>query len=76
MLVGLDLPFAGGGTKGGVLSPHGEIESEEKNLRLRVKQVIRSSLSGMRIRQSLLQQYIPQTLTVVSWKAQRLGDGV
>ena len=35
-------------------------ESEEKHLRLRVKQMICGSLNGMRIRQSLLQPYIHQ----------------
>ena len=35
-------------------------ESEEKHLRLRVKQLISGSLNGMRIRRSLLQPYIPQ----------------
>ena len=44
--------------------PHIEAtESEEKHLRLRVKQLICGSLNGMRIRQSLLQPYIPQTGT-------------
>ena len=64
MLVGLDLPSAGGGTEAGVQ------ESEEKRLRLRVKQLICGSLSGMRIRQSLLQPYIPWTRMRVPWKAQ------
>ena len=36
-------------------------ESEEKHLRLRVKQLICGSLNGMRIRQSLPQPYIPWT---------------
>ena len=36
-------------------------ESEEKHLRLRVKQLICGSLNRMRIRQSLLQPYIPRT---------------
>ena len=36
-------------------------ESEEKHLRLRVKQLICGSLNGIRLRQSLLQPYIPQT---------------
>ena len=36
-------------------------ESEEKHLRLGVKQLICGSLNGMRIRQTLLQPYIPQT---------------
>ena len=34
-------------------------ESEEKHLRLRVKQLLCGSLNGMRIRQSLPQPYIP-----------------
>ena len=36
-------------------------ESEEKHLRLRVKQLIYGRLNGMRIRQSLLQPYVPRT---------------
>ena len=78
MLVGLDLPLAGGGTEAGGLIPISEqlSESEEKHLRLKVKQLICGSLNGMRIRQSLLQPYIPQTGMLVSWKAQRLGAGV
>ena len=36
-------------------------ESEEKHLRLRVKQLICGSLNGLRIRQPLPQPYIPQT---------------
>ena len=44
-------------------------ESEEKHLRLRVKELICGRLNGRRIRQSLLQPYIPQM-------AQRLGAGV
>ena len=51
-------------------------ESEEKHLRLRVKQLICGSLNGMRIRQSLPQPYIPQTGTLVPWKVQWLGAGV
>ena len=35
-------------------------ESEGKHLRLRVKQLIGGSLNGKRIRESLLQPYIPQ----------------
>ena len=49
------------------------IESEEKHLRLRVKQLTCGSLNGMRIRQSLLMPYIPRTGTQVPRKAQRLG---
>ena len=56
VLVGLDLSLvaAGGGLKQGS-SPHmGQLsESEEKHLRLRVKQLICGSLNGMRIRQFL-----------------------
>ena len=51
--------------------PHiGATESEEEHLRLRVKQLICGSLNGMRIRQSLLQPYIPQTGMLVPWKVQ------
>ena len=57
--------------------PHsGAIESQEKHLRLRVKQLVCGSLNGMRIRQSLPKPYIPWTGTLVSWKVQRLGAGV
>ena len=51
-------------------------ESEEKHLRLRVKQLICGSLNGMKIRLPLLQPYIPQTGMWVPWKAQQLGAGV
>ena len=51
-------------------------ESEEKHLRLRVKQLICGILNGMRIRQSLPQPYIPWTGMQVPWKVQRLGAGV
>ena len=51
-------------------------ESEEKHLRLRVKQLISGSLNGMRIRQSLPQPYIPWTGTLVPWKVKWLGAGV
>ena len=51
-------------------------ESEEKHLRLRVKQLIYGSLNGMRIRQSLLQPYLPRTGMLISWKAQWLGAGI
>ena len=62
VLVGLDLPSAGGGTEAKVwLLTLGQLsESEEKHLRLIVKQLICGSLNGMRIRQSLLQPYIPR----------------
>ena len=51
-------------------------ESEEKHLQLRVKQLIYGSLNGMRIRQSLMQPYIPWTGMLVPWKAQQLEAGV
>ena len=51
-------------------------ESEEKHLRLRVKQLICGSLNGMRIRQSLPQPYIPRMGTRGPWKVQQLGAGV
>ena len=43
-------------------------ESEEKYLRLRVKQLICGSLNGMKIRQFLPQPYIPQTGMQVPWE--------
>ena len=49
----------------------GATESEEKHLRLRVKQLICGSLNGMRIRQSLPQPYICWAGMWVSWKGQR-----
>ena len=51
-LAGLDLPLAGGGTEaGGPIPTSGQLsESEEKHLRLRVKQLIGGSLNGMRIK--------------------------
>ena len=51
-LVVLDLPSVGGGTEARVKAPdQGNcLELEEKYLRLRVKQLICGSLSGMRIR--------------------------
>ena len=49
--------------------------SEEKHLRLRVKQLICGSLNGMRIRQSLPQPYMPWIGTQVSWKEQQPGSG-
>ena len=67
MLVRLDLQV--GELKQGS-NPHtGASESREKHLRLRGKQLICGSLNGMRIRQSLLQPYVPQM-------AQQLGAGV
>ena len=51
MLAGLDLPLAGGGTEAGVQPHMGQTsESEQKHLRLGVKQLICGSLKGMRIR--------------------------
>ena len=48
VLVGLDLTLAGGRT---LIPTSGQLsESEEKHLRLRVKQLICSKLKGMRIR--------------------------
>ena len=77
VLVRLDLPLAGGGTSRGPIPTSGQLsESEEKHLRLRLKQVICGSLNGTRIRQSLLQPYIPWTGTQVPWKVQQLGAGV
>ena len=59
MLVRLDLPLAGGGTSRGPIPTSGQLsESEEKQLRLRVKQLICGSLNGMRIRESFPQLYI------------------
>ena len=77
VLVGLDLPSAGGATEACPIPTWGQLsELEEKHLRLRVKWLICSSLNGMRIRQSLPQPYIPQTGTLVPWKVQWLGAGV
>ena len=45
-------------------------ESEEKHLRLRMKQLICGSLNGMRIRQPLLQPYIPRAGMQIPWKVQ------
>ena len=70
-VLGLDLPSEGGGTEsGGTIPTAGQLsESEEKHLRLRVKQLICGSLNVMRIRQSLPQPYIPGTGVLVPWKA-------
>ena len=78
VLAGLDLPSVGGGTEAGVPSPQRGncLESEEKHLRLRVKQLICGSLNGMRIRQSLSQPYLPRMGSRVTWKVQQLGAGV
>ena len=51
-------------------------ESEERHLKLRVKQLISGNLNEMRIRQSLLQPYIPQTGKRVPRTGQWLGAGV
>ena len=63
VLLGWDLPLVGGGTEAGLKIPIlGQLsESEEKHLRLRVKQLICGNLNGMRIIQSLLQPYTPWT---------------
>ena len=63
VLVGPDLPLAGGGTEaGGPIPTEGQLpESEEKHLRLRVKQLICGSQKGRKIRESLPQPYIPGT---------------
>ena len=73
VLLGLDLPSVGGGTESeGPIPTGGQLsESEEKHLRLRVKQLICGSLNGMRIRQSLLQPSVPQTGMHVPEKMQR-----
>ena len=77
VLVGLDLPSAGGATEAGPIPTSGQLsESEEKHLRLRVKQLTCGSLNGMKIRQSLPQPYIAQIGTQVRWKVQQLGAGV
>ena len=74
VLVGLDLTLAGGRT---LILTSGQLsESEEKHLRLRVKQLICSKLKGMIIRESLLQPYILWTGTQVPWKMQWLRAGV
>ena len=52
VLVGWDLPSAGGGTEaGGPIPTLGQLsESEEKYLRLRIKQLICNGLKVMRTR--------------------------
>ena len=68
--------MADGGTEAGV-DPHiGVTESEEKHLRLKVKQLICGSLNAMRIRQSLPQPYILQTGMQILWKVQQLEAGI
>ena len=49
-------------------------ESEEKHLRLRMKQLICGSLNGMRIRQPLTQTYIYRTGMLVPWTSWSLGS--
>ena len=51
-------------------------ESEEKHLRLRMKQLLCGSLNGMKIRQSLLEPYICRAVMRVSLKGQQLGAAV
>ena len=66
-------PALGGGENGsrGPIPTSGHLsESEDKHLRLRVKQLICGSLNGIRLRQSLLQPYVPWTGTQVPWKVQ------
>ena len=66
VLVGVDLSSLGGGTEVQGSDCHiGTIGSEEKHLRLKVKQLPFGSLNGMKIRQSLPQLYIPWTGTQV-----------
>ena len=73
MLVGLDLPLASRGTETDLIPTLRHLsESEEKHLKLKVKQLICDSLNGMRIRQSLPQPYVTWTGMQVSWKAQWL----
>ena len=61
----------------GLIPTSGQLfESEEKHLRLRVKQLICGSLNGMTIRQFLPQPYIPQRRMRGPWKVQWLGVGV
>ena len=77
VLVGLDLPSAGRGTEAGIQSPHwGNCLSQEKHLRLRVKQLICGSLNGMRIRQFLPQPYIPPGRNAGLLKVAEVGTGV
>ena len=53
VLVGLDFPWQVGNWSRGLIPTSGQLsESEEKHLRLRVKQLICGNLNGMRIRQS------------------------
>ena len=63
VLLGLDLLSGGWGNwSRGLIPTSGKLsESEEKHLKLRVKQLICGNLNGMRIRQSLLQPYVHWT---------------
>ena len=67
VLVGLDLLLVSGGTEVGDLTlTLGQLSgSEEKHLRLRVKQLICGSVNGMRNRQPLPQPYVPRIGTQV-----------
>ena len=76
VLVGLDLSPVDEGTEAGIRSSGQLSESEEKHLRLRVRQLICGSLNEMRIIQSLPQPYIPQRGTQVRWKTEQLRAGV
>ena len=49
--------------------------TQEKHLRLRVKQLTCGSPNGMRVRQSLPQPQLPRTGMWVPYKAQQLGAG-
>ena len=77
VLLGVDLSLGRWGNwSRGPIPTSGQLsESEQKHLRLRVKELIWSSLNGMRIRQSLLQPYIPGAGTLVhrSWELE-FGD--
>ena len=76
VLVELDLPSAGGGSRGQIPTSGQLSESEERYLRLRMKQLISGSLNGKRIRPSLPQLCIPWTGTWIPWEVQRMGAGV
>ena len=82
MLLRLDMPLADGGNwSRGLIPTSGQLsESEEKHFMLRVKQLMYGSLNGMRIRQSLLQPYVPRTRTqsprrLSSWELERRDYG-
>ena len=57
--IGLHLPLAGGGnwSRGPIPTYGHKFRTDKKHLRLRVKQLICDSLTGMRFMQSLLQPY-------------------